>query len=71
MKAEYNDTLRLAAVMAKREQDEAEIAKNNNAELRQMLQQQIEENEKKKKLLEQEKYKEGKENLVKMVSCRV
>lgn len=70
-KAEYNDTLRLAAEMAKRERDEAEIAKKQNAELRKMLQQQIEENEKKKKLLEQEKYKEGKETLVKMVSCYV
>jgi hypothetical protein len=65
--AEYNGALRLAAEMAKREQDEAEQAQKKNAELRKMLQLQIEENEKEKKLLEQEKYKEGKATLAKMV----
>jgi hypothetical protein len=67
--AEYNGALRLAAEMAKREQDEAEQAQKKNAELRKMLQLQIEENEKGKKLLEQEKYKEGKATLAKMVCC--
>ena len=64
---EYNNTLKQAAEMAKRERDEAAYKKTKNAELRMMLQQQIEENESKRKIQEREKYKEGKEIKDKMV----
>ena len=65
---EYYDTLAQAAEMAKREKDEAEYMNKKNAELRAVLKQQIVENESKRRNKEQEKFKEGKEIKMKMVS---
>lgn len=66
LQKEYNDAIRHAAEMDKRERDEAETLKQKNADLRKMLQQQIEEKERKAKIFKKEKLLEGKEIKTKM-----
>jgi hypothetical protein len=68
LQGEYNDAMKKAAAMAKRERDEVEMTRLKNAMLRQMLQQQIEEKERKTANLKREKLMEGKEIKTIMVS---
>lgn len=65
---EYNDVIGHATEMAKRERQEAELAKMKNAEFIEMLQKQIEDKESKKKIQVRKKYEEGRAIKDKMVS---